>query len=60
MRNYALTGDVVPHAPTSPFCRKNKGIFDILFDHLAAPDSEVLDVFWSWITSRSLEEVRVP
>ncbi len=60
VRNYALTGDVVPHPPSSPFCRKNKGIFDILFDHMSSPDSEVLDVFWSWITSRSLEEVRVP
>jgi uncharacterized protein len=58
VRNYVETGDVVGHRPTSEFCSRNMGILTMLFDYLHDADSRVIDVFWSWITDRSLDEVR--
>jgi len=57
VKNYSQYGSL-ENRPNSEFCKNNKQIFNILFDYLEQGDSKVLDVFWSWITSRSLEEVR--
>jgi len=57
IRNYAETGDIVGHRPTSEFCKKNEGIIKYLFEIIRKND-DVMDVFWSWITNRSLEEIR--
>ena len=40
------------------FCKKNKLIFDMLFKKLKRNDPDEMDVFWSWISCRSLKEVR--
>lgn len=58
VRNYLETRDIMGNRPASPFCDKHMRIFDHLFDLLDKGDRDVLDVFWSWITRRSLEEVR--
>lgn len=58
IRNYLETGDVIGKRPGSTFCEKNMAVFEILFRKLRAADSDVLDVFWSWITRRPLQEVR--
>ena len=58
IRNYLETGDIVGQRPESEFCKKNMGVFDLLFEKLKNAKDEELDVFWSWITRRSLEEVR--
>lgn len=58
VRNYALYGNMVGKRPENDFCRKHKGLFNILFEYLMLKDDDIEDVFWSWITSRSLEEVR--
>jgi His-Xaa-Ser system radical SAM maturase HxsB len=58
IRNYVETGDIVGHRPTSEFCKKNMEIIDYLFEIIRENDEKVIDVFWSWITNRSLKEIR--
>lgn len=58
VRNYRETSDLMGHRPDNDFCRKNKLIFDVLFKKLKRSDPDELDVFWSWITCRSLKDVR--
>jgi len=58
IRNYVETEDMVGHRPTSDFCKKNMGIIEYLFEKLRKNDSDVMDVFSSWMTKRSLEEIR--
>lgn len=58
IRNYLETGDIIGKRPGSTFCEKNTAIFDILIRRLRKADYDVLDVFWSWVTRRPLQEVR--
>lgn len=58
IRNYLETGDIVGRRPGSSFCEKNLAIFGILFRKLRQGDDGVLDVFWSWITHKSLKAIR--
>jgi His-Xaa-Ser system radical SAM maturase HxsB len=58
VRNYAIQGDLVGHRPTSDFCMKHKAIIEFLLELIDRDDPEVMDVFWSWITHRTLAEVR--
>jgi uncharacterized protein len=46
------------HRPTSDFCAINREIIKHLFGVLYRNDKDYLDVFWSWLTGRSLSEVR--
>ena len=58
VRNYALQGDLVGHRPSSDFCHKHLEIIKFLLELIDQDDPDVMDVFWSWITNRSLAEVR--
>ncbi|WP_285717218.1 His-Xaa-Ser system radical SAM maturase HxsB [Pelosinus sp. IPA-1] len=58
IRNYVETKDIVGHRPSSDFCKKNTMILDHLFQLIDENDPDVIDVFWSWITRRPLEEIR--
>lgn len=58
IRNYLETGDIVGKRPNTPFCEKHKSIFNFLFDLLLKNDRDVMDVFWSWLTRRPLQEIR--
>jgi len=59
IRNYTETEDIVGHRPTSQFCKKNEGIIKYLFEIIRKnDDDDVMDVLWSWITNRSLEEIQ--
>jgi His-Xaa-Ser system radical SAM maturase HxsB len=58
VRNYAVQGDLVGHRATSDFCKKHKEIITFLLEVIDRNDPNVMEVFWSWITNRSLEEVR--
>jgi His-Xaa-Ser system radical SAM maturase HxsB len=58
VRNYAVQGSLVGHQPTSDFCLKHKAVISFLLELLEAGDPGVMDVFWSWITNRTLAEVR--
>jgi len=58
IRNYTAQGDVIGHRPTSDFCKKNREIIRFLFELVRSDQEEIMDVFWSWITKRKLEEIR--
>ncbi|MGQ9687817.1 MAG: His-Xaa-Ser system radical SAM maturase HxsB [Desulfobaccales bacterium] len=58
IRNYAVQGDLIGHRPTSEFCEKHKAILEFLIGLIEEGNPDVQDVFWSWITNRSLKEVR--
>lgn len=58
VRNYYSQGDIAGHRPSSDFCRKYQGMFDILFEYLTRKDSDIQDVFWSWLTRRSVDQIR--
>jgi len=58
IRNYSVQGNLVGHRPTSDFCEKHKAILEFLLTLLDEGRPDVMDVFWSWITNRSLAEVR--
>jgi len=40
------------------FCHMNRSLFNLLFDYLSLKNDEIEDVFWSWITHRTLDEIR--
>jgi hypothetical protein len=58
VRSYATQGDLVGHRPSSEFCHKNKALMRFLLEKVEKGGPDVQDVFWSWITHRSFEEVR--
>lgn len=58
VRNYSYDNDVVGHRPTNSFCKKHLALFSLLFGYLDKNDDDIEDIFWSWITNRSLEQVR--
>jgi His-Xaa-Ser system radical SAM maturase HxsB len=58
IRNYAETEDIVGHRPTSQFCKKNMRLIEYLFEIIRKNDADVMDVLCSWMTNRSLEEMR--
>ena len=53
VRNYLQTNDIVGHRPSSEFCKKNKGIFSIIFEKILNNNEDELGVFWSWISGNS-------
>jgi len=59
IRNFVESGDIVGHRPTSDFCTKNKMLFEYLMKVVEKNNSEIMDVFWSWITNRNIGDVRV-
>jgi His-Xaa-Ser system radical SAM maturase HxsB len=58
VRNYFLYGDMISNQPTSSFCQKSKAIFRLLFNYLRQKEPSIEDVFWAWITCRSIEEIQ--
>lgn len=59
IRYYSESGSISGRRPESAFCKKNMAIFDFIFDMLKDSDDDILDVFWSWITHRGLEEIKL-
>lgn len=58
IRYYEESGDIVGHRPTSEYCKRNRGIITHLFELLKNNNSDVMDVLWSWITNRSIAQIR--
>jgi len=50
-------GDPVGHRPTSDFCRKHTGLFEVIFGNLARRDADVMRVFLAWISRRTPAQV---
>jgi len=59
IRNYLETKDIVGNRLCSDFCYKNENILDYLFKLIIENNPDVMSVFWSWITKRTLEEVKI-
>lgn len=58
VRNYCETGDLMGRRPDNSFCKKNKQVFELLMRRIKRNDPDEMNVFWSWISGRSLAEVR--
>jgi radical SAM protein with 4Fe4S-binding SPASM domain len=59
IRNY-IEGDEFEFLQSKgDFCKKHRAIFDLLFQYLIKQDDRIVDVFWSWITHRSLSELKL-
>lgn len=54
IRNYTQTGELISPRSSSEFCKKNKILIEFLIDKYEKSDEETRDVFWSWITKRSI------
>ena len=59
VRYYTESGNYFGNRASSNFCKKTKGVIDYLFYLLDTDSDDVLDTFWSWLTNRSLEELRL-
>lgn len=59
IRNYVTQRDIMGHRPTSDFCLIQKEIIKYLFEIILQNNSNQMDIFWSWITGRSLSEVSI-
>ncbi|WP_193219786.1 His-Xaa-Ser system radical SAM maturase HxsB [Desulfoluna spongiiphila] len=57
VRNHFLYKDIVGNRSNNDFCLKHKEIFKILFQYIEGSDDLVRDIFWSWLTHRSLDEI---
>jgi len=57
VRNYHTQGDMIGHMPSSEFHHKNYLIIRHLLDTIRENNPEVMNVFWSWITNRSIENI---
>jgi His-Xaa-Ser system radical SAM maturase HxsB len=60
IRAYSMQNDktYMGHMPSSEFCKKHREII-AFFLNLIESDDEALDIFWSWITSRDLKQVKL-
>jgi uncharacterized protein len=58
VRNYCESGNLVGNRSMSEFCQKHKALFRLLFEYLSSGNEDIQDVFWSWITCRSIQEIR--
>ena len=52
VRNLSEQGDMVGFRPTNEMCKKNKAIFNYLFELVKKNDAELNRIFWSWINPR--------
>ena len=59
VRNYVESGNIVGYKPDSDFCKKNMLLIEYLLGIIKENNSDVMNVFWSWITKRNLGDIRV-
>lgn len=58
IRNYVTQKDIIGYRPTNDSCLIHKEIIKYLFEAILPNDRNRMDVFWSWLTGRSLSEIR--
>ena len=56
IRYYVEAKDIFGKRPSSEFCKKNKGIFHILFEIIRENDPDTMAILWSWVHRRPMEE----
>lgn len=57
IRHYATQKDPYGNRASSSFCKKNKMIFDFLFDKISNLDEKSEEVIWAWVRSCSIDEL---
>jgi His-Xaa-Ser system radical SAM maturase HxsB len=55
--SYARQGDLLGHRPSSSFCEKHTGLFELLFEELDRADPDRMRVFNSWVRQRPLDSI---
>jgi uncharacterized protein len=58
VRNYSEQGDVIGDRTTSDLCKKNEAIIHYLLELLKKDDENINNIFWSWITRRSIGNMK--
>jgi len=58
--HYATQGDMFGNRATSGFCRKNMAIIRHVLKLIDGGDSQLQDIFWSWINQSTLAQVQLP
>ncbi len=58
VRNYSEQGDIIGNVTQSEVCKKNKLIITHLLELIDSGDKDIQDVFWSWLTRRTIKELR--
>src|SRR4030095_5461906 len=46
--HWATQGDPIGHRPTSEFCARQMGMFELLCDYLRGADDYVRRLLWAW------------
>jgi hypothetical protein len=59
VRNYLEQKDIIGNKMNSTSCQKNRLILDYLFKLIKEGNENIMDIFWSWITFRSLKEIKL-
>jgi uncharacterized protein len=57
VRNYSVQGDLMGHRPTSEFHQVNYLIVRHLMELIRKNNLDIMNVFWSWISNRTIEEI---
>ncbi|AKC77534.1 radical SAM protein [Xanthomonas arboricola] len=57
IEHYARQGDTVGHRPTSDFCKRNMGLFDLLLERYEGSDRWTQGLMRSWAAPKAAEEV---
>ena len=59
VKNYAVWGNMIGKRPEDNSCRKHQALLNLMFDYLEENNPAIQDVFWSWLTGRNLDEVKI-
>jgi len=59
VRNYLEQKDIIGNKMNSTSCQKNRLILDYLFKLIKEDNENIIDIFWSWITYRTLKEIKL-
>ena len=58
VRNYFVQNDLMGHRPTSEFHQANYLIIRYLMELIKQDNQDIMNVFWSWITNRSMNDIK--
>ncbi len=58
VRNYYGQNDLIGHRPTSEFHQLNFLVIRHLMELIKENNQDIMNVFWSWITNRSIDEIK--
>lgn len=57
--HHATQGDMYGHRPTSGFCQRNLETIKHLFSYIEEDNTQVMGIFWSWLTGRELPAMEI-